>query len=66
MSVLIKDTTREEREKIVKNGIALSTLDALPPTEKGMEYFAKYIEGEMELSEITDAILASYTNKHSI
>ena len=60
MSVLIKDTTREEREKIVKDGIALSTLDALPPTKQGMEYFAKYIEGEMELSEIVTAILASY------
>lgn len=60
MSVLIKDTTREEREKIVKDGIALSMLDSLPPTDAGMVYFNKYIEGEMELSEIVTAILASY------
>lgn len=65
MNVLIKDTTREEREKIVKDGIALSTLDSLPPTEKGMEYFNKYIEGEMELSEIVTAILAPYKTNHA-
>lgn len=65
MNILIKDTTKEEREKIVKNGIALSTLDSLPPTEKGMDYFNKYIKGEMELSEIVTAILAPYKPNHA-
>ena len=62
MNVLIKDTTREEREKIVKDGIALSSLDSAPPTEDGMKLFNKYIEGELELEEIEKIILAPYKN----
>lgn len=65
MNILIKDTTREEREAIVKNGIALSTLDLAPPTEKGMALFNKYIEGEMELEEIETILLAPYKNNNA-
>lgn len=65
MRILTKDTTREEREKIVRDGIALSMTDSLPPTDVGMTCFNKYIEGEMELSEIVTAILASYKETHT-
>ena len=60
MSVLIKDTTRKEREDIVKKSIALSTLDSPPPNEKGIAYYQKYIDGKMELSEIVTALLTPY------
>lgn len=64
-SCLIKDTTKEQREKIVKDAIALSTLDALPPTERGYNFLKKYIEGEMELNEIVNIILSPYKNNHA-
>lgn len=60
MHVLIKDTTREERENIVKKSIALSMLDSPPPDEKSMAYYQKYIDGKMELNEIVAALLAPY------
>lgn len=60
MSFLIKDTTKEQREQIVKEGIALSTLDALPPTTEAMQLFRKYINGEMELNDIIANILLPY------
>lgn len=64
MSILIKDTTREEREEIVKNGISLSTLDALPPTENGMALFNKYIEGEIELADVTKRLISFYKQEN--
>lgn len=63
-SCLIKDTTKEQREKIVKDGIALSTLGALPPTDDTMILFEKYINGEIELNEIADIILSPYKSNH--
>lgn len=60
MSFLIKDTTKEQRERIVKEGIALSTLDALPPTDEAMILFGKYINGEMELDDIITNMLLPY------
>lgn len=60
MSFLIKDTTAEQREKIVKDGIALSTLDALPPTEEAMILFKEYIDGKIELNDIISNILSPY------
>lgn len=62
---LVKDTTREERDNIVKNGIALSALDSAIPTEEGMALFYKYIEGEMELEEITAVIISKYKHQKS-
>lgn len=60
MSILIKDTTHEEREKIVKDGFALASLGGTSPTEECKALFDKYIDGEMELEEIKETILAKY------
>lgn len=60
MSTLIKDTTREERKKIIEDAIAISSVDSLPPTDMGMKLYHKYIEGEMELSDITQYLIAAY------
>ncbi len=64
MSCLIKDTTREQREKIVKDAIALSTLDALPPTDECMELVQLYIDGKLELSEITTIMISRYKKEY--
>lgn len=61
MYLLIKNTTREERQKIVEDAIALSSLDSRPPTDDAMKLYQKYIDGEMELDEVTNHIIASYT-----
>ena len=60
MSTLIKDTTREERKKIIKDAIGLASLDCRPYTNADFDFLNKYIEGEMELEEILSAILAPY------
>lgn len=60
MSILIADTTREERQKIVKDAIALSSLDSRPPTENAMMLYEKYIEGKIELKNVTDILIATY------
>ena len=64
-SYLIKDTTKEQRQELVKDAVALSTLDAQPPTERGNNFLKKYIEGEMELNDIVDAILSPYKQNHA-
>ncbi len=65
MSCLIKDTTREQREKIIKDAIALSTLDALPPTDDCMEFMQLYIEGKLEISEILAILINRYEKEYA-
>lgn len=65
MSCLIKDTTREQREKIVKDAIALSTLDALPPTDDCMELVQLYIDGKLEMSEICAIMINRYKKEYN-
>lgn len=64
MSCLIKDTTRAQREKIVKDAIALSTLDALPPTDDCMELVELYIDGKLDLHEITTIMINRYAKEN--
>lgn len=57
---LIKNSTREEREKMVRESVIISMLDAPAPTEKAMELYQKYIDGEMEIDEVSEEILKNY------
>ena len=59
-SILISETTYEEREEIVKDGIALSTLDCQPPTEFAMKLNRCYINGEIEISDMKKLLLKHY------
>ena len=54
--LLIKNTTKEEREKIVKKGIAFANLDSETPSEEILPYL-DYIEGRKELREVVESIL---------
>lgn len=65
-SCLIKDTTKEQRRKIVDDAIALSTLDALPPTDDVMNMFELYIAGKMELAEIKTVLINSYNKAYAV
>ena len=60
MSILIADTSREERKKIVEDAVALSSLDSRPPTENAMMLYEEYIEGKIELKSVTDILIATY------
>lgn len=57
---LIKNSTREEREKIIKGALAISSLDAGDPIEEDMKLYEKYIDGEIELAEIKKMLIEKY------
>ncbi len=56
---LIKNTTREEREHIVKESLAYSDIGCDDAMD-GYDMYIPYIEGEKELREITMEYSASY------
>ena len=58
---LINNSTKEERQKRINEALAISTLDAKPPTEEDMKLFQRYIEGELELEEIQKILIEKYT-----
>ena len=60
MKYLIKDTTKEEREQIVKKAFAIGTADGRAPTDNAIKLVRKYIAGEMELEAVKNAIIELY------
>ena len=62
-SNLIKDTTKEERRKIVEN--AKSVTKILGESSDGIAdpYYQLYIDGQMELSEARQKFIEDYMNK---
>lgn len=63
-SVLIKDTTKEQRKKIVEDGLALTTLDAPRPSDDVLKLYDEYIEGKIELAEVEKIVLERYKRKY--
>ena len=63
MSYLIQETSREEREKYVKDALAISLLDAGEPTKETMEIVNLYIDGKMEIAEVQKKIIEKYTEE---
>lgn len=60
MRYLIKDTTREERELLVKKAFMISVSGAKEPSEYAMSLANDYIEGRKELEEIQRLIVEKY------
>lgn len=58
--ILIKDTTREEREKIVLDALEGSDVDC--GNGDGYAFYLPYIEGEKELRELTMEYNAKYAS----
>jgi hypothetical protein len=56
----IKGTTKIQREKYVNDAIALSTLDALAPSEMAMKLAQEYIDGKCELDDAHKRIIKHY------
>ena len=61
-SVLIKDTTKEERKKIIHGALAISIIDCKEPLKEDMIFFQKYIDGEIEIAEIKKKLIKKYTH----
>lgn len=57
---LIKNSTKEERQKRINGAIAIQSTGGGLPTPKAMELYQKYIDGEMELEEIKEKIIEMY------
>lgn len=58
---LIKNTTKEERQKMFNDALSLSMLGAKAPEPKAMKFYQKYIDGEMELDEVKEKLIEMYT-----
>lgn len=56
---LIKNTTREEREQIVRDSLGYGDLGCDDAMD-GYDMYIPYIEGEKEISEITMEYRANY------
>ncbi len=56
----IAETTMVEREKIVNDALALSTLDAAEPTRQTKALIGQYIKGNMEISEVLKKTIERY------
>ena len=60
MKYLISETTKEERELIVKKALAISLTGADMPTDDVLELANDYIEGRKELAEIEVLVINKY------
>lgn len=57
---LIKNTTRAQREQIVRNSLGYDDIGC--ESEDGYDMYKPYIDGEMEISDITQAYRVSYVS----
>lgn len=60
MSILVKDTTREEREEIVRRSLEEFSEECDSAMEDADQMYSDYIEGRKELSEINAEYRCSY------
>ncbi len=56
-SYLIKDTTREERQKYVDDALTISQIDAGAPSKGTIELLDLYIAGKMEIEDVQKEII---------
>lgn len=63
MSYLIKDTSKEERKKIVKNAFGISIASNEMPSKEVIKIVKQYIDGEMELEDIQKKVIEKYRKR---
>jgi hypothetical protein len=56
----VKGTTKLQREKLMNDAIALSTLDAPPPSVETMALINEYVDGNREISEVLELTIKRY------
>lgn len=57
---LIKNSTRQERAKRIKDGITVSMLDAKAPSKEAIILYQKYIDGEIEIEDVKAKLIEKY------
>ena len=57
----VQGTTKLQREKYADEALALSTLDAPPPSEETMNLMREHIDGKREISEILELTIERYS-----
>lgn len=61
---LIKNTTKEQREQIVKEALGYSEFGCDESGGRyGYDFYEPYINGEKEIAELTKAFRASYVSE---
>lgn len=60
MDYSIKNTTREQREDLVKSALAISLSGATEPSKETMRIVRQYIDGEKELEEVQKEVIQLY------
>ncbi len=60
MSNLIKDTTKEERMKKVRQAMAITAANNEFPSDEVLQLAKKYVDGELELDEVTNLVIKKY------
>ena len=58
-SYLIQDTTKEEREQIVRDSLAYSEIGC-EDTSSGYDFYQPYIDGQVELRDLNMSYRAHY------
>ena len=62
---MTSETTRAQREQLIKDAYSLCRLDSTAPPDEVMELAAKYVEGRLELDDIADRIIKGYKKKYA-
>ena len=62
---MTSETTKAQREQLIKDAYSLCRLDSAAPPDEVMELAAKYIEGRIELDDIADRIIKGYKKKYA-
>lgn len=57
---LIKNSTKEERQKRLNGALAIQLTGGKAPLPEDMALYEKYIDGEMELDEILKKLIEKY------
>lgn len=60
MDYSIKNTTRKQREELVKKAFVISVSGADVPTESATKLIREYIDGKKELADVQKEIIATY------
>ena len=62
-SYLIKDTTKQEREEIVRKSLEFADIGC-DDAVNGYDFYLPYIEGELELRELNESYSPNYKKAH--
>lgn len=62
---MTSETTKAQREQLIKDAYSLCRLDSAAPSDEVMELAGQYIEGRLELEEIADIIIKGYKQKYA-